>query len=237
MNAYKAVIFDLDGTLADTIGDLTAAMNKMLVSFGWPTRTREEMIQFINQGARAFVRQSMPQSVYKSEDDPIIDTAYNIYSKKYAEGYCVETAPFDGIADQLEALKAVGFKLGVLSNKQDVFVKNIIGKLFPNTFDVVCGHSVLPHKPDAAPAVSVAEQLGVAPSECVFVGDSDIDMLTAKNAGMYPLGVLWGYRGIEVLVSAGAKSVVTTPDGLAAKIVSLGEKDTVGFFKKLFGKK
>lgn len=237
MNAYKAVIFDLDGTLADTIGDLTVAMNKMLVSFGWKTRTREEMLTFINQGARAFVKQSMPSDSYKSDDDPIIDIAYDIYSKKYAEGYCVMTAPFGGMKDQLEALKSAGYKLGVLSNKQDVFVKDIIAQLFPGIFDVVAGHSTLPHKPDAAPAIDVAERLGVAPSECVFVGDSDVDMKTANNAGMYPLGVLWGYRGIDVLVSAGAKSVVSTPDGLAAKIVSLGEKDTAGFFKKLFGKK
>ena len=236
MNKYKAVIFDLDGTLADTLGDLTVAMNKMLVSFGWPTKSRTDMIGYIGQGARRFVMMAMPESAYKSEDDRMIDTALDFYSRKYAEAYCNETAAYAGLAGQLAALKNAGYKLGVLSNKQDDFVKNIINKLYPDVFDVVAGHTVFPHKPDPSAAKDVAAKLGVAPEECVFVGDSDIDMKTAVNAGMYPLGVLWGYRGMDVLVSAGAKSMVSAPDALASKIISLGEKPA-GLFAKLFGKK
>lgn len=221
MNDYKAVIFDLDGTLADTLDDLQVAMNKMLVSYGWPERSRDELLSFINQGARRFVAQSMPEGSYDDESDDSVTEALRIYSEKYAEAYCVHTAPYGNIKAELEKLKADGYKLAVLSNKQDAFVKVIVKNLFPGIFEIAAGQSDLPTKPDPTAALFIADKLGVSPDKCIFVGDSDVDMKTGVNAGMYSLGVSWGYRSPDVLTAAGAKSLVREPGDLFTVISSL----------------
>lgn len=233
MSKYKAIIFDLDGTLADTLGDLTVAMNKMLVSFGWPTKTREELRNNINRGGRRFVSQSMPQNVFSSEDDRIVDLAYEMYHKKYSEGYCIKTKDYAGIKEQIAKLKAAGYKVGVLSNKTNSFVQDIIANLFPDTFDAVVGHTTMPTKPDPMIAWKIAGDLGVTANECILVGDSDVDMTTANNSGMYPLGVTWGYRDKDVLVSAGAKKTIDKPEELFGTIEKINPKN---IFEKIFKK-
>lgn len=219
----KAAIFDLDGTLADTILDLGQAMNGMLRQFGWKERTREELIERINRGARLFVARSMPDEVYSDINDDIVTKALGVYSEKYSKCYNDKTAPFDGIPQLLSELKADGIRLGVLSNKQDEFVRMIAEKLFPGMFDFVLGQGKYPEKPCPDAALAVARELGAEPGECMFVGDSDIDMKTANNAGMYPMGVSWGYRPPEVLTAAGAADVASVPDDIRARILSINE--------------
>lgn len=217
----KAAIFDLDGTLADTLDDLGTAMNGMLRHFGWPERSREELRQFINRGARVFVARSMPEGSWQDMYDPIVDEAITLYNECYDKCFNDQTHPFDGIPEALSRLTAAGIGMGVLSNKQDFFVKPMTEKLFPDTFGVIRGHGEFPEKPSPESALATAAELGATPSECVFVGDSDIDMKTAVNAGMYPIGVAWGYRDAQVLRAAGAAYIADTPEALAEHVLRL----------------
>ena len=210
----KGVIFDLDGTLADTMNDLLTAMNGMLVELGFPERTYGELLTFINRGARYFVGKSLPDGSVPDFNDPLVDRALVIYGRHYAKCCLDQTRPFDGVPEAIDELKRAGIKVGVLSNKQDAFVKETVEKLYPGVFDAIHGQLDLPEKPNPAPAFAVAEELGVAPGECAFVGDSDIDIKTGVNAGMLPVGVSWGYRSEECLLKAGAKIIAHSPEEL-----------------------
>lgn len=212
----KAIIFDLDGTLADTMYDLKTAMNTMLRGYGYPERTREELISFINKGARYFVWKSLPDGTADSPDCDSVTEALKIYNESYAKCYLDETREYEGVTKALLALKSKGVKTAVLSNKPDRFVKDIADKLFPDIFVCALGQGPFPTKPDPAAAFMIAEKLNVSPEECAFVGDSDVDMTTAINAGMLPVGVSWGYRSEECLTAAGAKKIIHTASELAA---------------------
>lgn len=214
------IIFDLDGTLADTIDDLKTAVNNMLSILGYESRTKFEIINFINRGARELIRRSLPTTV--QSEDFIVDSALHIYELEYEKCYCDKTAPFPGIKEAVAELKAKKFKVGVLSNKQDVFVKTIIYKLFgTDTFDFVLGKTDMPHKPDPKSSIFVAKEMGVKPNKCIFVGDSDVDMHTAQNADMRAIGVSWGYRKPEVLIENGANYIAETPAQLVEHATEL----------------
>jgi phosphoglycolate phosphatase len=220
----KAIIFDLDGTLADTMPDLQTAMNNMLVRLGYRTRTRTELISAINKGAREFVRRSLPKDV--SDVEFILDSALETYTDEYSRCYCDNTAAFTGIEAVLMELKSQGIKLAVLSNKQDKFVKDIISKLFDKKlFSCVMGQGSYPTKPNPASALAIAKELGVKPYRTLFVGDSDVDMQTAKNAGMRSMGVSWGYREAEVLREAGATYIVRDPQAIPVIVANLKDED------------
>lgn len=221
----KAIIFDLDGTLADTMPDLQTAMNAMLMRLGYKTRTRADLLMAINNGAREFVRKSLPQEVQGI--DFIIDSAIEAYEDEYAKCYAEKSAPFDGIEALLMNLKANGIKIAVLSNKQDPFVKDIIAKLFDRKlFSYIQGQQPkLPRKPNPTAALMIAKNMGVKPSRCLFVGDSDVDMETAKNAGMRSVGVSWGYRETSILEEAGAKFIVKSPDEIIGIVESLKDEE------------
>ena len=202
---FKAAIFDLDGTLVNTLGDLSFAMNKMLEHFGYPKRSKEEMVDFIGNGQRAFTMKSLPEYARSEEN---IDACTEYYASIYSENIIKYSLPYPGIPEALNEMKKYGMKLAVLSNKSDIHVQKIISTLFgEGFFDIVFGAGHFAIKPDPESAYYVADKLGLGTSDVAFVGDSDVDMKTAINAGMCAVGVSWGYRNRDVLVTSGAHKI------------------------------
>lgn len=215
MKTFKAAIFDLDGTLAHTMPDLMTAMNEMLASNGLPQRSEKQLLEAINCGAVEFVRHSLPEQY--QNDEEFVKARHAEYTKCYDRHYLDKTKLFDGIDEAIYYLKEDGMKLAVLSNKQDSHCKAIIGSLFKeNTFDFVLGQTALPTKPDPTSAFVVAGHMDARPSETAYIGDSHIDMKTAINAGMYAVGVSWGYRSVDTLIENGAKLIIRQPSQLRA---------------------
>ncbi len=206
---FKGIIFDLDGTLANTMLDLQSGMNDMLRIKGLPERSLEELIKGINRGAREFVRASLTDD--RKNDEEFLDGCYKLYSECYARHCNEQTSLYDTVAEGIALLKKMGIKLAVLSNKQDSFTKAIIEKLFPeNTFDMVLGHidGRFPHKPKPDSTQHIVDKLGLKAEEMLFVGDSNVDMETAQNSGIYPVGVSWGYRPADFLLENGALKII-----------------------------
>ncbi len=219
----KTILFDLDGTLCDTMDDLRTAMNAMLTRLGYKTRTRSELIKFINNGAKEFVRRSLPKEVQKV--DFIVDSALEVYGSEYAKCYCQRTKAYEGIKALLMELKGRGYRLAVLTNKQDEFAKTIINTVFDKgLIDMVVGQGAYPTKPDPTSALAIAKALGAKPNKCIMVGDSDVDVKTAKNAQMISVGVCWGYREREVLEGEDADYIVERPEDIIAIVDALEAK-------------
>ncbi len=219
----KAVIFDLDGTLANTMPDLQTAMNNMLTRLGYKTRTKSDLIKAINRGAREFVRRSLPKDV--QDVDFILESALEAYGEEYSLCYCEKSAPYNGIEALLTELQARKIKVGVVSNKQHEFVINLLNKLFDKGL-IGCGlgQASMPVKPNPQSTLFCAKELGAKPHQCLYVGDSDVDMETAKNAGMKSIGVSWGYRPAELLSEAGANYIVSDPSEILSIIDSENEE-------------
>ncbi len=204
-----AVIFDLDGTLLNTLGDLRAATNHALEVRGLPPHSMEEIRQFIGNGIRLLIRRAMPEGTPEAE----IDAALDDFKAYYAAHIHDRTVPYDGIPQLLTALRKRGIKVAVLSNKIDSASQQLIDYFFPEKTDVVFGEHVgVPRKPDPTSCRMVMQQLGVQPEQVLYVGDSGTDMQTAKNAGLYAVGVTWGFRSKEVLLKYGADVLVHRPE-------------------------
>lgn len=204
-----AVIFDLDGTLLNTLGDLRAATNHALEVRGLPPHSMEEIRQFIGNGIRLLICRAMPEGTPEAE----IDAALDDFKAYYAAHIQDRTVPYDGIPQLLTALRKRGIKVAVLSNKIDSASQQLIEYFFPGKTDVVFGEHVgVPRKPDPTSCRMVMQQLGVQPEQVLYVGDSGTDMQTAKNAGLYAVGVTWGFRSKEVLLEYGADILVHRPE-------------------------
>lgn len=204
-----AVIFDLDGTLLNTLGDLRAATNHALEVRGLPPHSMEEIRQFIGNGIRLLICRAMPEGTPEAE----IDAALDDFKAYYAAHIHDRTVPYDGIPQLLTALRKRGVKVAVLSNKIDSASQQLIEYFFPGKTDVVFGEHVgVPRKPDPTSCRMVMQQLGVQPEQVLYVGDSGTDMQTAKNAGLYAVGVTWGFRSKEVLLEYGADVLVHRPE-------------------------
>lgn len=204
-----AVIFDLDGTLLNTLGDLRAATNHALEVRGLPPHSMEEIRQFIGNGIRLLICRAMPEGTPEAE----IDAALDDFKAYYAAHIHDRTVPYDGIPQLLTALRKRGIKVAVLSNKIDSASQQLIEYFFPGKTDVVFGEHVgVPRKPDPTSCRMVMQQLGVQPEQVLYVGDSGTDMQTAKNAGLYAVGVTWGFRSKEVLLEYGADVLVHRPE-------------------------
>ena len=205
----KAIIFDLDGTLVDTIGDIGYAINEMLKLHGFPLHDRAGHLRHVNYGARELVRRSLPEEA--RQDEELISRCLAEYEELYGQRYMCDTVLYPGISAALAALKEAGYPLSVLSNKQENYVKDIVATLLPShTFFRVGGQGEFPCKPDPAYALRIAEELGLRPDEVAFIGDSHVDMQTARRAGMHPVGVCWGYRDRETLLENGAELLCDT---------------------------
>lgn len=209
----KLIIFDLDGTLADTLDDIGDAVNEMLTDYSFPNLTRADILANINRGARELIRLCLPESARKSED--FITEALNVYKGYYNQRYCNKTYLYPGIKEALSSLSESGVKLAVLSNKQDEAVRLIVEKLLPEIpFSCVLGQGRFPTKPSPDAVNYIMDVVGAAPDETAFVGDSNIDMLTAKNSGALAVGVTWGYRSREVLTESGAQHLIDKTEEL-----------------------
>lgn len=208
----RAVIFDLDGTIANTISAIREGVNLTMEKYGYPKHDDAAITSFINNGARELIRRAMPAE-YR-EDEALVSRVLADYDALYGTVYLHTDRTYDGICELVAELHdSLGLKIAVLSNKQDPFVKALTAQLLP-TCHCEAAQGVIygkPTKPDRYLADLVAQKLGVSAEECVMVGDSDVDIRTAENAGMTHIGVSWGYRDEAFLRERGAKRVAATP--------------------------
>jgi len=210
MTDLKAFIFDLDGTLIDSLADLATAVNRMLVEKGYPARNISLFPEFIGDGMKKLVERALPES---ARDEAIIEACMRNYQAHYENCWHDQTACYPGMQEALEVLKTRGMRLGCISNKPDRFTRLCCDHFFPaKTFEVVFGQrEAVPRKPDPAAAIEAAHLLNLNPSEIAYVGDSGIDMAFAKAAGMRAVGVTWGFRSADELRNKGADVLVTHP--------------------------
>ena len=207
---YRAIIFDLDGTLLNTLEDIGDATNHLLSERGFPTHTMDTYRTFIGDGAAVLIERALPP---EERDKKTIRSCLDAFLEYYGQHWHVKTRPYEGIGDMLDALTAGQIKMAVLSNKPDYFTRRMTQALLLDwLLDPVLGQrDGMPLKPDPAAALAVARQLGVPPAEFIFLGDSAIDMKTAMAAGMYPVGALWGFSTGEELRNSGARALIKNP--------------------------
>lgn len=213
----RTVIFDLDGTLLNTIADLAAAGNWVCRENGWPERSVEEFQTLVGHGIPNLVSRFTPEAC---RSPLLLASALTQFTAYYGEHNMDETAPYPGIPALLEHLAAAGLRMAVYSNKADDLSRAMIGHYFPGVFRLVRGKlPEAPVKPDGAAARALLEELGAAPEEAVFVGDSSVDIHTGHNAGSRACGVTWGFRSRASLEEAGADFLADTPAELEALLL------------------
>ncbi len=214
----KAVVFDLDGTLANTFDDLRSSIDDMRAAYGLGAISTEQMTSFINASLRGFAEGGLGGT--RTEEE--IENAMEIYRSAYAKHYLEKTCVYAGLPELLASLKEKGVRLSVYSNKMAEYVVKICKKLYgEETFEVLMGPDGITPKPDPMGALIAAEKMGVSPAEVAYVGDSVTDMKTGLAAGMHTIGVSWGFTAREDLVSAGAHKIADTVDELYAILASL----------------
>jgi phosphoglycolate phosphatase len=209
----RAVIFDLDGTLLDSLADIGGAMNDALAARGWPTRPISAYVDLVGEGVEVLARRAAPSG----ED---VQSLVDAYRARYAERLELHTRPYAGVPQMLDALHARGVPMAVLSNKRDDFTVDLVKRQLGRwPFAQVRGERAgVPRKPDPSAALELARALGQSPQQTAFVGDTPIDVKTAIAAGMLPVAVLWGFRGREELLGAGARHALERPEELLALV-------------------
>lgn len=214
---FKAVLFDLDGTLLDTIDDLADSMNSVLKKFGFPPHTVEKYKYFVGDGMDILVKKALPVTC---RDIEFISGCIHAMKEEYSLRWADKTRPYRGIPEILDAFSGKGIKLSILSNKPDDPTKAVVSLMLPKwRFEAVSGvRDGGPRKPDPAGAFNTAKILGIQPHDFIYIGDTDTDMKTAVAAGMFPVGALWGFRTAEELIKAGARILVKNPADLAGFI-------------------
>lgn len=208
MKPIRAVLFDLDGTLLNTLDDLATAVNVALNAHGMPQRTRAEVRAFVGHGVAKLIARAVPAGTDEATTAQVLDT----FRAYYIDHSLDETAPYDGILPMLQQLKAAGIAIAVVSNKLEGATAALCQHFFGEDISVVIGDVPdRPRKPAPDGTLAALARLGVSADEAVFVGDADSDVLTAKNAGLPCLGVTWGFRDADVLRAAGATHLIDTP--------------------------
>lgn len=191
----KAYLFDLDGTVVNTLEDITCAINLMLVEYKFPIFTLDEIRQKIGNGARKLVKRSLPENV--ANDDAFVDKALRTYQDFYTAHCTDKVSVYPGLEEVLRQMKKDGKKLAIVTNKDHMHATLITDKLLPGVFDVVLGYNgTFPHKPNPESVLSIIKDFGVSPEEATFVGDTWVDVETGRNAGMKTVGVEWGFSGL-----------------------------------------
>lgn len=214
---YKAVIFDLDGTLVNSLNDLADSVNVVLKEYGYPTHPVDKYRIMVGNGIGKLIERALPANVSGKIREEVLARFKTVYESHQLD----KTAPYEGIINMLEDLKKKNIPLAVCTNKHDEAAKKIIATLFArNTFQEIIGD--LPgfkRKPDPQKVFIIAENMALKPQEIVYIGDSSVDMQTAVNAGMLPVGVLWGFRAREELVANGAALLLEHPSDLFRKVI------------------
>jgi len=215
---HKAILFDLDGTLLDTLYDLGDAVNRALSLMGFPTHPLGDYRGFIGDGAVILITRALPR---ENRNETTIRTCLQAFREIYDRNWNVKTRPYDSIPEVLDTLATRGMKMAVLSNKPHGLTIRCVTHLLPNChFDAVLGQrEEAPRKPNPAGALEIAERLHIPPSAFFYLGDSAVDMKTAVAAEMFPVGVLWGFRTADELQENGAKVLIDHP----SKILDLPE--------------
>ena len=210
---YQALIFDLDGTLLDTLDDLADSVNVVLAKYGYPRKTREEVCAAVGNGIAKLIEGVVPEGRSNAFFDRVLADF-----KQYYGAHCEDkTAPYAGISELLDRLQAAGVKMAIVSNKADFAVKTLAKAWFPTTIPVAIGENEAAgiRKKPAPDTVDLAlRELGVSREQAAYVGDSEVDVLTARNCGMPCLSVTWGFRSRELLQESGADILLDTPQEL-----------------------
>lgn len=214
MHEYKAVIFDLDGTLANTLSSIAYFANNSLSLNGLPEIEPDKYRFLVGRGAKNLVK-AMLDTVAAPNSDALLERVYSMYSKSYDDNFGYLTEEYDGISEMLAALTSLNLKLGVLSNKPHNTTVKLVEKLFPNTFDLCLGHREgYERKPNPSVLIDMIKQLGISSEQCVFVGDTSTDMRTGKSANAFTVGVEWGFRDRSELEEFGADLIISSPNEL-----------------------
>jgi len=209
---YKAVIFDLDGTLLYTLGDIALAVNKVLTNMNMPTHSEESYKKFVGHG----LKETLKRACAEDCSEEILETGYLKVMEEYNKNPVISTKPYEGIPALLDTLVNMGIKIAILSNKEDILVKYIVGNLLSSwPFTTIQGVlSGVPKKPDPTVVFEILQNMNLVQADVIFVGDSGVDMKTAVNSGLLGIGVTWGYRDIVELTEAGAEILIDKPEKL-----------------------
>lgn len=211
---YNTYIFDLDGTLLSTLGDLAASCNYALRTNGMPERTIDEVRVFVGNGVKKLMERAVPNG----EDNPAFEKTYSDFRKHYMEHNLDTTKPYDGVMDLLKELNSRGKKVAVVSNKFYAATKELCRHFFGNLVQVAIGEREdIRKKPAPDTVIEAMRQLGVTTEGAVYIGDSDVDIETARNSGMPCISVLWGFRDRDFLLQHGAKTLVDTPTDILSQ--------------------
>ena len=213
MITYNTYIFDLDGTLLDTLTDLAASTNYALRTHGMPEHTIDEVRRFVGNGVRKLMERAVPDGA----DNPVFDEAFATFRQYYMEHSLDTTRPYEGIPDMLAALKAKGCHLAVVSNKMMAATQELCRHFFPETIEVAIGENEaegIRKKPAPDTVIAALRQLGVGEEGAVYVGDSDVDIDTARNSNLPCISVLWGFRDRDFLLQHGASTLISAPKEL-----------------------
>lgn len=212
---YTTVIFDLDGTLLDTLDDLTHSVNYSMSAMGWPLRDKKEVRLFLGNGIRNLMQLSSPEGI--SEDE--FEKAFKIFKEYYKEHNQDKTAPYEGVVQVMEHLKDKGIKMAIVSNKVHEAVLALRDKFFPYVEVAIGDTPGMARKPAPDSCYKALELLGSTKEESVYIGDSEVDLLTAKNSGLDCITVLWGFRDKDYLMEQGATTFVETPEELEKEVL------------------
>ena len=211
--SFKAILFDLDGTLLDTIDDLADAMSAALGELGYAARAVHECKFFVGDGRHNFALRALPQ---EARDQATVARCADLLTRNYAANWAAKTRPYDGIGRMLRGVAGRGLAMAVLSNKPDQFTRQMVEHFFPSgPFRIVRGAvdgEAL--KPDPSAALEIAEALELSPEAFLYLGDTDTDMKTATAARMFAVGAAWGFRPAEELLASGAKKIIDHPTDL-----------------------
>ncbi len=213
MIQYDTFIFDLDGTLLDTLDDLASSTNYALRSHGLPEHTRDDVRRFVGNGVRMLMRRAVPQG----EENPLFEAAFETFRRHYLQHSLDTTRPYDGIPEVLKALQRRGCRLAVVSNKLHTATEELCRHFFSDTITVAIGENEaagIRKKPAPDTVFEALRKLGASPAGAVYVGDSEVDLQTASNAGLPCISVLWGFRDRKFLTANGATTFVDTPQEL-----------------------